>query len=66
MYTIGAEHDYGHIHKVIAYQDGGQQIFRTLQKAANLHVDRLVLLPNLVEVVRTQREEGHLGGGHKS
>ena len=52
------EHDNGHIHKIVCYQDGCQQPFRVIQKFTNFLVRGMFLLVNGIQVGRRKREKG--------
>ena len=53
------EHDNGHIHKIVCYQDGCQQPFRVIQKFTNFLVRGMFLLVNGIQVGRRKREKGY-------
>ena len=54
-----AEHDNGHIHKIVCYQDGCQQPFRVIQEFTNFLVRGVFLLVNGVQVGWRKREKGY-------
>ena len=57
---IGAEHDDGDVYQIVGNQDGGQRALRIFTQRLDADVALRLLLVQLAQVGRRQREESNL------